>query len=128
MPKKYIFSNKERLSSTKIINSLFNTGNNSVLYPFKVYWMEVDEIFKFPARVLINVSRKKISRSSKRNLLKRRIKEAYRLNKHILYKSLKSNNKSIILAYIYISPEIVKYIEIEKVLKGSFKLIINNLL
>ena len=127
MPKKYIFSNKERLSSTKIINSLFNTGNNSVLYPFKVYWMEVDEIFKFPARVLINVSRKKISRSSKRNLLKRRIKEAYRLNKHILYKSLKSNNKSIILAYIYISPEIVKYIEIEKVLKGSFKQIINNL-
>ncbi len=128
MPKKYIFSNKERLSSTKIINSLFNTGNNSVLYPFKVYWMEVDEIFKFPARVLINVSGKKISRSSKRNLLKRRIKEAYRLNKHILYKSLKSNNKSIILAYIYISPEILKYIEIEKVLKGSFKLIINNLL
>ena len=128
MPKRFSFCNKEKLSRKKTIDTLFNSGKASLLHPFKVYWMEVDEAFKYPVQVLINVSKKQISKASARNLLKRRIKEAYRLNKHILYDHLKSTNKSLILAYIYISPEILKYKEIEKVLRKSFKVNIDQLL
>ena len=95
MPKRYTFRKKEKLSRIKTIDNLFNSGNTSLLHPFKVYWMEVDEILKFPAQVLINVSKKQIGKSAKRNLLKRRIKEAYRLNKHMRDKVIKKINGKI---------------------------------
>lgn len=127
MLKKYGFSKKEILSPSKTIDSLFNSGSTSVLHPFKVCWMEVDGTFDYPARILISVPLKQIKKASKRNLIRRSIKEAYRLNKHILYKELKSLNKSIVLAYIYLSTDILSYRDIEKKLKQSFNTIIKDL-
>ena len=127
MSERHGFEKDERLSRIKIINQLFNSGNILSLYPLKIYWMEVDENFKFPAQVLINASKKIIKKASNRNLITRKIKEAYRLRKHLLYKGLNSLNKSIVLAYIYIGPEIVSYKEIENKLKNSFRIILEEL-
>ncbi len=127
MSERFSFEKDERLSRIKIINQLFNSGNSLSLFPLKIHWMEVNENFNFPAQVLINASKKTIKKASKRNLITRKIKEAYRLKKHILYKDLRSLNKSIVLAYIYIGPEIVSYNEIEKKLSNSFKLILKEL-
>jgi ribonuclease P protein component len=127
MLKKYSFSRKERLSPSKTIDRLFNSGITSVLHPFKVCWMEVNGTFDYPARVLISIPLKQLKKASKRNLIRRYIKEAYRLNKHILYKELKSLNKTIVLAYIYQSTDILGYPDIEKKLKQSFNIIIKDL-
>lgn len=126
MLKRYSFSKRERLSTSKTIHTLFNSGNTSVLYPLKVFWMEENEI-TVPVRVIINVSSKLIKKASKRNLIRRSIREAYRVNKHLLYKKLESAGKSIILAYIYISPDVIQYEDIEKLLKRSFKVILDDL-
>jgi ribonuclease P protein component len=127
MSKRYGFEKDERLSRIKIINQLFNSGNSLLLFPLKIHWMEVDENLNFPAQVLIDASKKIIKKASKRNLITRKIKEVYRLKKHILYKNLKSLSKSIALAYIYIGPENVSYKEIENKIKNSFNLIIKEL-
>ncbi len=127
MPKKYSFTKNERLSPSKTIDSLFNSGKTSVLYPFKVFWMEVDELPEYPARVLISVPLKQIKKASKRNQVKRSIREAYRLHKNILYGKLKSANKSIVLAYIYKSPDVLRQEDIEEKLKQSFNVILNAL-
>ncbi len=127
MSKRYLFEKDERLSRIKIINQLFNSGNTLLLYPFKIYWMEADDKLGYPAQVLINASKKVIRKASKRNLITRKIKEAYRLKKHLLYRNLTALNKSIVLAYIYIGPEIITYKEIENKLRDSFKIIIKEL-
>ena len=127
MSKRYSFEKDERLSRIKIINQLFNSGNSLSLFPLKIHWMEVDENLNSPAQVLISASNKIIRKATKRNLITRKIKEAYRLKKHILYKNLKSLKKSIVLAYIYIGPENVSYKEIENKLRNSFELILKEL-
>ncbi len=127
MSKRYLFEKDERLSRIKIINQLFNSGNTLLLYPLKIYWMEADDKLRYPAQVLINASKKVIRKASKRNLITRKIKEAYRLKKHLLYRDLTALNKSIVLAYIYIGPEIITYKEIENKLGSSLKLIIEEL-
>ncbi len=124
MLKKYGFEKEERLSGLKTINHLFNSGNTITLYPLKIYWIEVNDNFKYPARVLFDASKKIIKKASERNLITRKIREAYRLKKHLLYDGLKSLNKSIALAYIYTGAEIISIKEIETKLMSSFNAIL----
>jgi ribonuclease P protein component len=128
MSKRHLFKKDERLSRIKIINQLFNSGNTLILYPLKIYWLEADEKPNLPAQVLINASKKIFRKASARNSITRKIKEAYRLKKHLLYSNLRSLNKSIILAYIYIGHESVSYKEIENKITNSFDLILKELI
>jgi ribonuclease P protein component len=69
--------------------------------------------------ILVVVRKSKISESHERNLIKRRIREAYRKNKYLLYNN--SDNFFFNIAIIYNLPKISDYQSIENSL-------INNLL
>ena len=100
----YTFPKKERLHSKKLIEELFSKGSHFYLYPFKVLYLPVQEESEGRHQVLISVSKRKFKRAPDRNLIKRRIREAYRLNKHILY-STSSGQHSYSIAYIYTGKE-----------------------
>jgi ribonuclease P protein component len=127
LSKKFGFYKEERLTGKKNINLLFNSGNTFSLYPLKIYWIETDGRQKFPAQVLVNSASKIIRKTHIRNLATRRIKEAYRLKKHILYKNLSSINKTILIAYIYVSYHILPYKDVEALIEESFKTILKDL-
>ncbi|MFY7889992.1 MAG: ribonuclease P protein component [Spirosomataceae bacterium] len=119
---KHTFPKSERLSSKKIIDSLFDRGSDKTLgvflYPFRVSCLiqEPDQQAATPA-ILISVSKRYFKHAVDRNLIKRRIREAYRLQKHLL---LEKPNKPLpsSIAFVYIAKKIEDYAKIEKSMKG----------
>jgi len=104
----YTFKKKERVCNKKLIDGLFHNGSSFLCYPFKASWMFTDGPQQFPVQILFSVSKKRFKRAVDRNLIKRRMREAYRLNKQqYLYDLLNSGDKKIVLSLGYIGKEIV---------------------
>ena len=115
MSKTYTFTKEERLCNKKLIDELFHNGSSFLCYPFKVSWIAVNEPQPFPAQVLFAVPKKRYKHAVDRNLLKRRMRESYRLNKHqYLYSILQEADKRIVFSVGYIGKEISAYELIEK--------------
>jgi len=108
------FKKHERLSGQKIIDTLFSEGKIFVVSPFRVVWLEYELAGQSPAQVLISVSKKRIKKAVDRNLVKRRIREAYRKNKDEFYKFLNRNQVKCAFALLYNSDLIADYKEIEE--------------
>ncbi|WP_317039302.1 ribonuclease P protein component [Roseivirga sp. 4D4] len=113
---KYTFPKSERLHSKKLIKELFEKGSSFYLYPYKVIYLPQDDIES--NQVLISVSKKKFKKAVTRNLIKRKIKEAYRLNKHLLTDESQALPK-LLIGYIYTGKDILPYQTIEGKLKKS---------
>lgn len=105
---KFTFKKEERLSSKKQIEELFARGSYFYLHPFKVIYLAKREANP-PHQVLISVSARTFKKAVDRNLIKRRIRESYRLQKHLL-----GNEKNWLIAYIYTSKEILPSNTIQK--------------
>jgi len=107
------FKKYERLCSRKLITILFDKGNIFYTCHFKVIWAKTDINSLSPARVAFMVPKKSIRDAVSRNLLKRRMKEAYRKNKNILYDFLNSQNITIAIIVIFRKDKVEKYATLE---------------
>lgn len=113
----YRLPKSERLHAEKLIKELFNEGSSFFLYPFKVVFLRKIDLSGQANQVLFSVSKKKIKRANGRNFIKRRLKEAYRLNKHILLPD------GIILGFIFVGKAEVTFAEIQpKMIQALTKL------
>lgn len=117
---KQTFRKSERLHSKKDIQELFQKGSSFYLYPFKVLFLEAEGA---PRQVLVSVSKRKFKRAVDRNLIKRRIKEAYRLNKHRLHSEAQTQ-PSLRIAYIYTGKDIPEFQFLENRLRKTLKRLI----
>lgn len=107
----------EILRSKKNIKELFDNGSSFFIYPFKVYYLYVEN--QDTNMVLFSVPKKHLKRAVDRNLVRRRLKEAYRLNKSMI-KSGTDIPFSLSLTLIYIAESVISYTEIESKLKQVF--------
>jgi ribonuclease P protein component len=106
------FGKKERLCSRKAINELFESGKVLKQFPFKLVYF-CCPYNQSPVKIAISVPKKIYKRAVKRNFIRRRIREVYRLNKHVLYE-VTGENFTVNIIVIYISSNIASYAEIEK--------------
>ena len=106
---KFTFQKQERLHKEKLIQELFEKGSSFYLYPFKVL-VKRNPDDSFPVhQVMISVSRRNFRKAVDRNLLKRRIRESFRLNKNLLPPTPK-----FLIAYIYTAKEILTFAQIQE--------------
>lgn len=108
------FNKQERLCSKKQMDLLFSSGKHQMVYPVKMVWLQTPVNLKHPAQAMFVVPKRQFKRAHDRNKLKRRMREAYRLNKNLFYEVLDQSNRKIILAFIYTGKEAAEYAVIEK--------------
>jgi ribonuclease P protein component len=106
---KFRFKKSERLGGDKRIELLFKNGNHLFSYPFKVAWSARLAENLVPIRIGIGVSKKSIRQAVQRNLVKRRIRECYRIQKEIISHEITDTNYQLEIMLIYVAKEVLQY-------------------
>lgn len=128
MTSEFTFCREERLKSSLSIQALLKHGRSVSVYPLKIYWnFTTDPHQKYPARAAMSVPKRKFRRAVDRNLMKRRLREAYRLNKHMLYDTLDQHQQKIQLIILLLSDEFIPYEQLETGMQKIFRQLSNKL-
>lgn len=116
----------EKLCSRTAINKIFQGGKSAICYPLRAAFCIVEQETT-PSQFLVTIPKKKIRKAVNRVLLRRRVREAYRLNRNMLIPYLQEKGISIKIAFIYLSDEISDYALIEDKMKTLLTKTINNI-
>ena len=106
MSGKFSLTKEERLSGKKAIDHLFTNGDSILVYPFRIAFVRIEKTQQSLPSILISVAKKRFKKAVWRNKIRRRSKEAYRLNKAILTDALQSKEYTLQIAFVYIDKEI----------------------
>lgn len=110
---------EERITGEKRIEQLFAIGNAFMAYPFRVVFRTTQAQTAFPLSVLVSVPKKRLKSAVKRNRVKRLVREAFRLNKHLFYDGAVLAECQIDAAFIYVKNEPADYREVEKAVQKA---------
>lgn len=114
----------ERLCSITEIDALFAQGKSLFEFPLKIIYRVSDQPDDVPVKVVFAVPKKRFKHAVDRNLIKRRMREAYRLNKQHFWEEIKGRQLHVSLLFLFPGPEIKDYKVIEKgLIKGLNKLL-----
>jgi len=108
----------QRLTGALQIQELFQRGSSFHLHPLRVVFAVGPA---GPHRVLVTVSKRHFKRAVDRNKLKRRLRESYRLNQHVL-PPLPPRQ----IAFVYIGTEIAPYHTIERAVVQAIEKIVQS--
>jgi ribonuclease P protein component len=118
----------ERLNRKKVIEKMFAGGSRSFsVFPLRVVYLPVGEL-DAPVSILVSVSKRHFKRAVKRNRMKRRIREAYRVNKQELLNVLAQKQIRLAVAFIYLSDDLVAFSVIEERMKTALARIAEKIL
>lgn len=120
----YTFRKCERLNRRKVLEKMFAGGARSYsFFPLRVVYMPLPDGCEAEGssavQVLVSVSKRRFKRAVKRNRMKRLIREAYRLNKHVLLDALPGGCRPLAVAFIYLSDELCAWQVMERRMRAA---------
>jgi ribonuclease P protein component len=113
-PRRYFFKKDERLCLRNDIKNVVENGSKFLAYPLLINYLCCEKKSGETNKIAISVAKRNFKKAVDRNLLKRRIREAYRLNKEILLAATEKTKTFVNAIIIYVPKEKHKYGEIEK--------------
>ena len=110
-PVRYTFAREERLRSKKLIESLFAGGRIVTAPGLRLHWIETTN--STPVQVAFAVPKRAFRKATDRNLIRRRLREAYRLHKHRVHNLLNAQGKCAALMITFTGKQALEYKEVE---------------
>lgn len=114
----FTFDKNERLSGTKRIDTLFKEGKSFISYPLRVIYLIHEQSSEAKCSILVSVPKKRIKKAVQRNIIKRLIRESYRLNKTLIDNS-STNERSIDVAFVYVKDTLSEFSGIQKAMQKA---------
>lgn len=103
------FRKRERLTWKRDIDALFDKGSRSfAAWPLRAV-CRYGSVPGPRARVLVSVSKRHFRHAVDRNLVKRRIREAWRLHRSLLTDALPADSPTLNIAIIWLSDDLRDY-------------------
>ncbi len=119
----FTFKKAERLKSLKVIGALFKDGQSFGVYPLRLFWSSQPlEPGAAPVQFTVSVAKKNFKSAVARNRIKRKVREAWRLNKHRLYRKLEGNPQQYACMVLYVAKEDLPFDQIEKAMQTMIHL------
>lgn len=124
----FTFKKAERLKSLKIIGALFKDGQSFGVYPLRLFWMAMPQSAEpmpeggAPVQFTVSVAKKNFKSAVARNRIKRKVREAWRLNKHRLYRKLEGNPNQYACMVLFVAKEDLPLAQIEKAMQTMIHL------
>lgn len=129
--KTFTLPKQERLCSRTLIEQLFwGHSQHKKEWPVRVVYQVVKRKDEDDAQteVLMSVSKRYFKRAVKRNLVKRQLRESYRLHKAILTDVLALHpDTKILIAFIWLSGQTYDSVKVEKAVKAALEKIVDSL-
>ena len=116
------FPKKEKLTNKKLFEALFTEGKSLHEFPVKLIYLPSN--FSDGARVKVAVvaPKRKFKTAVDRNRIKRLMREAYRLNKPLIFNNIEGNFAFI---FLYLGKKAPSFDEVETAMKKLLDAFIN---
>lgn len=105
------YPKSEKLKSQKKIELLFSEGKSVAVYPLRLVYVPIDNKEKTEIQIGVSASKKYFKKATERNRMKRLLREAYRLNKTLLWNDLQH---SFVIMFLYQSKEEISFVELNE--------------
>lgn len=139
--KRYSFGKGERLRHRSLVEGLYSEGATLTEYPLRAKWRtlsneELQNSFriKVPAgidrlQMMVTIPKRKRKRAVDRVLLRRRVREAYRLNRLSLKEAVERNPQigSLSIGFVWLHEGLMDYAKIERKMKRILQQIENKI-
>ena len=99
----------EKLKSKKLLDELFSSGKKINAYPVKLVYKQLDFEDDTLIKAGVSVPKRNFKKAVDRNRIKRLLREAYRLNKHIVHDGL---DKKHVCMFLYLGKEMPTFEEL----------------
>lgn len=107
------FPKTHRLKRKKIIDDLFKAGKKEFKHPIMAVWQLTELPENVPVQAGFTVSKKFLKRAVDRNLVKRRMLEAYRKQQVVLSEKLIEKNQQLAVFFITVKTDNISYDHIQ---------------
>ena len=117
------FPQKEKLKSKKLIEQLFEEGKSINNFPLKLIYLETTFEDNSKIKTGVIAPKKSFRKAVHRTRIKRLMREAYRLNKHLVFNNIEGSFAFMIL---YLGKEMPAYQIIDEKTKGLLEKFVKN--